>query len=82
MKCHNCFNCSGKMVIKCQHDKNPTWVAAHSLPVFAQCDGCGHAPLPEDQPRIVSLLLQEYMEHDGYKRDTIYLSGKSVAQHH
>lgn len=68
MKCENCFNCSGKMVIKSQYDKNPTWVAAHKLPVFAQCDGCGVAPLPEEQPEIVSALLKEFLEHSEYRR--------------
>lgn len=78
MRCGNCFNCSGKMIIKSQHDKDDTWVAAHKLPVFAQCDECGHAPSPEDQPKIVSMLLQEYIDNNGYKRDTTYLDGQSV----
>ena len=78
MRCENCFNCSGKMVIKCHYEKNEIWVAAHILPMFAQCDGCGHAPLPKDQPQVISMLLQEYIQHNGYKRDTTYLSGKEV----
>ena len=77
MRCANCFNCSGKMVIKCEHEKG-VWVGAHSLPVFAQCDMCGHAPSPRDQPEIVQRLLQECLEHGSYKRDTTYVSGRPV----
>ena len=33
------------------------WVAAHALPVFVQCSGCGHAPLPKDQPDLVRGML-------------------------
>jgi hypothetical protein len=66
------------MIIKCQHDKNETWVAAHELPVFAQCDGCGHAPLPKHQSGVVALLLKEFIQFSGYKRDTTYCNGKPV----
>jgi len=70
MRCNNSFDCSGKMIIKC--DKNAVWVAAHSLPVFAQCDGCGFAPLPEEQPDVIFSLLKEYIANDGYQRGATY----------
>lgn len=74
MKCKNCFNCNGRMVIRCQHDRHRTYVAAHDLPVFAQCSECGYAPGPVDQPHIVALLLVEFIGHGGYKRDAQSLS--------
>lgn len=78
MRCGNSFNCSGKMIVK--HDKNAVWVAAHLLPAWAQCDECGFAPLPEDQPQVMALLLQEFIDHTGYKRDTIYYNGGLVRE--
>lgn len=68
MRCGNFLNCSGKMVIKCKHTKDRVWVEAHGLPVFAQCDECGHAPLVKHQPRIIQKILVEYTEFDGYIR--------------
>lgn len=66
-------HCSGEMTVK-QHDKGcplwfgqacdcrvkeAVWVAAHALPIFAQCSGCGHAPLPDHQGIVLGRILVE-----------------------
>ncbi len=63
MKCKsNIGPCSGQMIIRCQHTKKKTFVAAHKLPIFAQCNMCGFAPLPKDQPSMVKEILEKYLE--------------------
>ncbi len=68
MKCNNSFNCSGKMVIKCEHTKGSVWVAAHRLPFFAQCSECGWAPEPVQQPHVVKLVMDELVAGEVTKR--------------
>jgi len=62
MNCINSWNCSGQMVITCIHDKGDIYVAAHKLTTFAQCNSCGTAPLPQDQPEIVKHILNEQLK--------------------
>ncbi len=63
MKCLSPISpCSGQMVIKCQHTKNNTYVAAHKLPIFAQCNMCGFAPCPSEQPDMVKGMLEKYLD--------------------
>lgn len=78
MKCSNCFNCSGKMVIKNPETKGPVWVSGSDLPAFAQCDMCGVVPPRKQQPEVVKRLLEEVMLYGDYTRDTTYLSGRPV----
>lgn len=63
MKCKSPIShCSGEMVMMCEHTKKETYVAAHKLPVFLQCNWCGFAFTPEEQPCKIKLFLEEFMK--------------------
>ena len=63
MKCKSSIGpCSGEMVHICEHTKKVTYVAAHKLPIFLQCNMCGFAFLPKDQPNEIKKYLEEFMK--------------------